>query len=185
LLSNVLVLQGFKDSLLSPLISILPPDGANVTGDIWLEFPIVDEYAQNSTAECERILSRSTIVSYSMDNQRSNVTSAQAEAGRCVKSARIGKYACGCRMAVRHFTAFAVAMVDGSQPAAAPASNTAAPASNTASEGLGLGAIVGIAVGALVFILVVGGVVALKTGQKRARHRRSTKAGTGINDVNL
>jgi hypothetical protein len=180
LLSNVLVLQGFKDSLLSPLISILPPDGANVTGDIWLEFPIVDEYAQNSTAECERILSRSTIVSYSMDNQRSNVTSAQAEAGRCLKSsAKIGKYACGCRMAVRHFTAFAVAMVDGSQPAAP------APASNTASEGLGVGAIVGIAVGASVFILVVGGVVALKTGQKRARRQRSTKAGRGINDVNL
>ena len=178
MLSNVLVLQGFKDLLLSPLISILPPDGANVTGDIWLEFPIVDEYAQNSTAECERILSRSTIVSYSMDNQRSNVTLAQAEAGRCAKSARIGKYACGCRMAVRHFTAFAVAMVDGSQPAAAPASNTA-------SEGLGLGAIVGIAVGAFVFILVVGGVVALKMGQKRARRQRSTKAGRGINDVNL
>ena len=181
MLFNVLVLQGFKDSLLSPLISILPPDGANVTGDIWLEFPIVDEYAQNSTAECERILTRSTIVSYSMDNQRSNVTLAQAEAGRCTKSARIGKYACGCRMAVRHFTAFAVAMVDGSQPAApAPA-----PASNTASEGLGVGAIVGIAVGASVFILVVGGVVALKTGQKRARRQRSTKAGRGINDVNL
>ena len=150
-----------------------------MTGDIWLEFPIVDEYAQNSTAECERILNRSTIVSYSMDNQRSNVASAQAEAGRCLKSpARIGKYACGCRMAVRHFTAFAVALVDGSQPAAAPASNTA-------SEGLGLGAIVGIAVGAFVFILVGGVVVALKTGQKRARRQRSTKAGRGINDVNL
>ena len=175
----MLVLQGFKNSLLSPLISILPPDGASVTGDIWLEFPIVDEYAQNSTAECERILNRSTIVSYSMDNQRSNVTLAQAEAGRCAKSARIGKYTCGCRMAVRHFTAFAVAMVDGSQPAAP------APASNTASEGLGVGAIVGIAVGASVFILVVGGVVALKTGQKRARRQRSTKAGRGINDVNL
>ena len=189
LLSSVLVFQGFKDSLLSPLVSILPPDGAKVTGDIWLEFPIVDEYAQNSTVECERILNRSTVVSYSMDNQRSNVTLARAESGRCIKSGPIGKYACGCRMAVRHFTAFAVAMVDGSQPAAAPASNTAsaAPASNTASasEGLGLGAIIGIAVGAAALVVVVAGLLVKHMGQKRARRQRSNKAGRGINDVNL
>jgi hypothetical protein len=161
------------DKLLSPVISILPTSVVgNLTEPIYLEFPILDEAAQDSVEACNALLAVTTVYS------SSNGGDLKKEDGFCTKGEAMADLTCVCKKGVKHFTEFAIAQAEEIGP------DTPAPAPAPAPEekkGLGGGAIAGIIIGCLLGIgaLVAIGVVV----SKRKAHPNSSKP--GVTDVDL
>jgi hypothetical protein len=177
------------DSLLSPVVDIVPDTALNITDDIDLEFPILDDAAQENDTFCKELLKITTLVSYSQELKDAGIKAARPEPKFCSAGEPVGDNACVCKIGVRHFTAFAVAVneaasdntpsdVPGNPPGNTPPSP---PSTGSTSSGLSGGAIAAIVIGVLV---LVGGVIGAVIVVKR-RGSRSTTTHRGTHDVDL
>jgi hypothetical protein len=178
------------DSLLSPVVSVVPDTAVNITEDIDLEFPVLDDLAQENATFCDALLKVTTLVSYSQELADGGVYEATKEPSFCKAGDKIGKFSCVCKIGVRHFTTFAIQQSgdvgstsgsgstpapDGSTPApdgSSPGSNPATAAPTAKSSGLGGGAIAGIIIGSILGVALIGGAIMALGSRNRAAARR-------------
>merc|ERR1711966_236239 len=101
-----------------------------------MNFPILDEAANEDDETCTNLLKRSTVWSYSTG---STTGLAKPEDTPCEKGKPVGNITCVCKKMVSHFTTFTVA--DAPAEDASPDRSPLATAPNESSGGLSTGAI--------------------------------------------
>lgn len=156
--------------LLSPVFDIRPD--SPVDGSMEMNFPILDEAAEEDNETCTNLLKRSTVVSYS-SNSTSNF--ATQEDKPCEQGEIVGTFSCVCKMSISHFTMFAVGPFDASKATTdAPAD---APATPNDDKGLDAGIIVGIVVGVLAVGAVLTVLLVVRRRQQSASAPRQPRGG--------
>ena len=105
------VVKKFGERVKAPMITIEPSEEVDFSqpGGIELEFPVLDEAAQESSVVCNALLLK--LRAYKIDNIL-NATEDWAEMGRCKPARWSGEAECICKVNVTHFSTFAVAEED-------------------------------------------------------------------------
>ena len=105
------VVKKFGERVKAPMITIEPSEEVDFSqpGGIELEFPVLDEAAQESSVVCNALLLK--LRAYKIDNIL-NATEDWAEMGRCKPARWSGGAECICKVNVTHFSTFAVAEED-------------------------------------------------------------------------